>query len=96
MREYEVTIVIQPKLEDQAREQVINRVQGWITGGDENAEKPVVTHWGQRRMAYSIKKHTEAYYVLYEAKMDPSRVKDVERNIQYAEDILRYLVIKKD
>ncbi len=96
MREYEITIVVQSKLEDQAREQVLNRVQGWITGGSEEAEKPVVTHWGQRKLAYPINKHTDGYYVFYDAKVDPNRIKDIERNMQFSEDILRYLVVRKD
>lgn len=96
MREYEITIVVQSKLEDQSREQVLNRVQGWITGSSEEVEKPTVTHWGQRKLAYPINKHTDGYYVHYEAKVDPSRIKDIERNMQFSEDILRYLVVRKD
>jgi small subunit ribosomal protein S6 len=52
-------------------------------------------HWGVRQLAYPIKKFTEGYYVLYEAKIDPTRIKDIERSMQYNEDVLRYLVVRK-
>ncbi|RMG95962.1 MAG: 30S ribosomal protein S6 [Chloroflexi bacterium] len=96
MREYEITFIIQPKLEEAAREQLIERVLGWISGGDDSAEKPTVNHWGMRSLAYPIKKFTEGYYVLVETKMAPENVKELERNLEIAEDVLRYLVVRKD
>ena len=47
-------------------------------------------------MAYPIKKFTEAYYVFFEATLDPARVNDIERNMTYVEDILRHLVVVKE
>ncbi len=96
MREYELTIILQPKLDDAAREEIIKRVTGWVTNNDESAEAPVVTHWGQRYLAYPIKNHKEGYYVFYEAKVDPVRISDIERNMQYTEDILRYMFVRKE
>ncbi len=96
MREYELTIILQPKLDDTAREEIIERVNGWITNNDESAEAPVVNHWGQRYMAYPIRNNKEGYYVFYEAKVDPERISDIERNMQYTEDILRYMFVRKE
>jgi small subunit ribosomal protein S6 len=95
VREYEITVLIQPQLEDEERAALIQRIEGWMSGGNE-AQKPVVNHWGQRSMAYSIKKFTEAYYVFFEATLDPARVNDIERNMTYVEDILRHLVVLKE
>lgn len=96
MREYEVTIVIQPELEDEARNQLIERVQNWLAPSENDGEKPVVNHWGKRKLAYAIKDFREGYYVLYDVKAEPSRIKEVERNMQFTEDILRYLVVRKE
>jgi small subunit ribosomal protein S6 len=95
VREYEVTIVINPTLDDEARNEIIERVKGWLTPGDEGSE-PAVNHWGQRALAYSIKGHRDGYYVFYETKMEPARMHEVEREILYVEDILRHLVVRKD
>jgi small subunit ribosomal protein S6 len=96
MREYEVTIIVQPQLEDKERDDLIERVGGWLTHGEAEEDKPVANRWGQRRLAYPIRKHNEGYYVLFEAKLDPLQIADIERNMQYTEDLLRYLVVRKE
>lgn len=96
MREYEVTIIIQPNLEETARKGLVERITGWLTQGEAETDKPVANHWGMRQLAYPINKHKQGYYVLYEAKLDPSRVADVERNMRFVEDLLRYLVVLKE
>lgn len=97
MRDYEITVIFQPKLEEDARTELIDRVTGWIVDGEVTEEnKPTIHHWGSRKMAYQIKKFRDGYYVHYEANVDPQRVVDIERNMQYSEDILRYLVVRKE
>lgn len=96
MREYEVTIIINPNLDDDTRNQLIERVEGWLTPNEDGADKPAIHHWGQRSMAYPIKKQSEGYYVFYETKLDPQQMHSVEREILFIEDILRHLVVRKD
>jgi small subunit ribosomal protein S6 len=96
VREYEVTIIVQPQLEEEARKELIARVSDWLAPGAADDDKPVENHWGSRHLAYPIRKFTEGYYVMFEAKVDPTRFGDIERNMQYAEDILRYLVVRKE
>ena len=96
MREYEVTIIIQPKLEEEARNELIERVTSWLTVGEDEAGKPVVHLWGERRLAYPIQKHDTGYYVFYEAKLNPDGITDIERNMLYNEDIIRFLFIRKE
>lgn len=95
MREYEVTIIVKPDLEESARNELLGRVADWLTFGEEEGDKPTANHWGRRRMAYDINKFSEGYYVLFEAKLDPLGVNEIERNMQLTEDILRYLVVRK-
>lgn len=96
MREYEVTVIFQTKLDDEARSALTERVSEWLTHGETEADKPVPNVWGQRRLAYPIRKNTEGYYILFDAKLDPQRLTDIERNMQYAEDILRYMFVRKE
>jgi small subunit ribosomal protein S6 len=96
VRDYEVTIIIQPEIDDEVRAEIVERVSGWLTNGTEEAGKPVVHHWGQRRLAYPLDNHHDGYYVFYEAKLNPEQIGDIERNITYVEDILRHLVVRKE
>jgi small subunit ribosomal protein S6 len=96
MREYEVAVILKPGLEDSERAQLLERVEGWLTNGEEEQNKPEADHWGQRSLAYPINKHTEGYYIFYTAKLEPSQVREFERNVVFVEEILRYLVIRKE
>ena len=96
MREYEVTIIVQPKLEETERNELIARVSDWLVPAAEEANKPVENHWGSRRLAYPIRKFTDGYYVMYEAKLDSTRIGEIERNMQYSEDLLRYMIVRKE
>ena len=96
MREYEVTIIIQPQLEEEARAQLIERISGILAPEAAEEDKPVVDEWGMRRLAYPIEKNNEGYYILYEAELDPTRISEIERSLQYIEDVLRYLVVRKE
>lgn len=96
MRDYEVTIVIQPLLEEAERTELIERLSNLLVPGSKEDGALTANHWGVRQLAYPIRKFQEGYYVLYEAKLDPTRIKDIERSLQYNEDVLRYLVVRKD
>ncbi len=96
MREYEVTIIVQPKLEEEKRTALIELVSGWLTAGEEETDKPVANHWGERRLAYPIEEYPTGYYVMFEAKLDPQGIPDIEQQFKYQEDLLRYLVVRKE
>ena len=96
MRDYEVTIVIQPQLEESDRNQLIERIGELLAPEAAEEAKPKVNVWGQRRLAYPIRNHTEGYYVLYDGALDPQRIAEIERSMQYMEDVLRYLVVRKE
>lgn len=96
MREYEVAVILKPGLEDTHRAQVIERIEGWLTSGEEESNKPEADHWGQRSLAYPINKHTEGYYIFYNAKLEPSQVSEFERQMVFIEDAIRHMVIRKE
>ena len=96
MRKYEVTVIVQPQLEEGPRQELIARISEWLIPGADEENKPVENHWGMRQLAYPIRKFTQGYYVMYETGLDPTRIHDIERNMQYDENILRYLVVRQD
>jgi small subunit ribosomal protein S6 len=96
MREYEVTIIIQPQLEESERNSLIEQVTELLAPGASEEEKPTKNEWGLRRLAYPIQKFNEGYYVLYEGSLDPARITEIERSMQYMEDVIRYLVVRKE
>jgi small subunit ribosomal protein S6 len=93
MRDYELTIVVQPDLDDTAFTEVVNRVNGWITeNGGEVAKTEL---WGKRKLAYPIRKQTEGYYALFYVKMPAQFGIELERNLRFLEPVMRFLLIVK-
>lgn len=96
MRDYELTIIINPDVEDEQRNEIVNRVAGWLTSGDDEANKPEINHWGVKQLAYPINKLKTGYYLFYMAQVEPSKIQEIERNLYYAEDVIRYLLVRKE
>ena len=96
MREYEVAVILKPGLEDNARNDLLERIEGWLTNGEDESNKPEADHWGQRSLAYPINKLTEGYYVFYTAKLNPSQVSEFDRQMVFVEDAIRHMVIRKE
>ena len=93
MNRYELTYIIDTALEDSARKELIERfTQVIVTNGGE-VEKVDET-WGKRRLAYAINYKTEGYYVMTTFQSNGDVPKEVERNLQISDSVIRYLVVK--
>lgn len=90
MRNYELVCVIQPDLDENAFNGVLDRVKGWIAESGGNVGK--VDVWGRRRLAYEIRKHREGQYVLLNFSLNPAAASELERNLRYQETILRHML----
>ena len=92
MNKYELVYVIDVNLEDEARKAVIDRFNGMIEQNGGKVTK--VEEWGKRRLAYPINYKTEGYYVLVNFESEATLPREIERTMQIAESILRYLIVK--
>jgi small subunit ribosomal protein S6 len=92
MNQYEVMYVIDATLEDSARNELINRFSDLVKKNGGEIDR--VDEWGKRRLAYAINYKTEGYYVLMYVKAPADMPKELERNFQINDKILRSLVIR--
>lgn len=95
MREYEVTIVLKPDLDDEVQADVLGRVNGWLAQSEDEERGAESDRWGLKSLAYPIDYYTEGYYVYYEVELDPADLSEIERNILYVDEVLRHLVVRK-
>ena len=93
MNRYELIYIIDTGLEEAARKELIEKVSALITGNGGEIEKVDET-WGKRRLAYAIDYKTEGWYVLVTFKAPAELPRELERNLQINENVLRYLVVK--
>jgi small subunit ribosomal protein S6 len=93
-RLYETTFIVNASLDDTQVDSVIGRVQDVIVknGGTANA----LNKWGRKRLAYSINKKTNGFYVNIEFTAPAPLLASLERAFQLDEMILRFLTIQLD
>ena len=68
MAKYELAVVVNAKIEDDARAAVIEKVQKYVTrfGGQISD----VEEWGKKRLAYEVQKMREGYYYFIHFEAD--------------------------
>jgi small subunit ribosomal protein S6 len=93
-RVYETTFIVNASLDDPQVDAVINRAQETITknGGAVLA----LNRWGRKRLAYSINKKTNGFYVNVEFEATAAVPAQLERFYLLDEMILRHLTIIVD
>ncbi|MDD3140029.1 MAG: 30S ribosomal protein S6 [Lachnospiraceae bacterium] len=94
MNKYELAVVVNAKIEDEVRLEVVEKVKelvarfgGTITGVDE---------WGKKRLAYEIQKMKEGYYYFIHFESDSTVPLEVESRLRIMENVIRYLCIRQD
>ena len=92
MNKYELVYVIDVSLDDEARKAVVDRFNGMIEQNGGKVTK--VEEWGKCRLAYPINYKTEGYYLLVNFESEATLPREIERNMQIADAILRYLIVK--
>ncbi len=94
MRTYEALYIINPELDDSAIQTVVENVEKMITNSNGSIVRSDV--WGKRKLAYTIKKHTEGVYVVLRFLASPDFIKRFEQQLKLTESIIRYMVLYLD
>ena len=94
MNKYELTVVLNVKLEDEQRAAAIEKVKGYITrfGGTVTN----VDEWGKKRLAYEIQKMHEAYYYFIQFDAASDAPAKLEQDVRIMDNVLRFLCVRKD
>ena len=92
MRNYELAFIIQPTVDDEGVTSVVDQVTQYVQAI--NGEVTSVDVWGRRNLAYPIRNYREGVYVLFQAKLSPDSLVELERNLKLSEDVIRYLLVK--
>lgn len=93
MNRYELTYIIDTALEETARKELIEKVSALIAANGGEVEKVDET-WGKRRLAYAINYKTEGWYVLVTFKAPADLPRELERNLEIYDSVLRYMIVK--
>ncbi|MBT8372889.1 MAG: 30S ribosomal protein S6, partial [Deltaproteobacteria bacterium] len=94
MRRYETFVIMDPDLSQDQRDQVIQRVAELITQMD--GFLVFTDDWGERRLAYDIKKRPRGYYVRFDYCGLSALVNEIERFFRIDDRALKYMTVLLD
>jgi len=88
-KRYETAILFDPELPEDARKEFLGKLSGIVAGYKGEVLK--IDDWGNRKLAYPIKKRSNGFYTFLLYTGSRGVVEEVERNIKISEGILRHL-----
>ena len=92
MNKYELALVVNAKIEDEARTATVEKVKEYIAafgGTITNIEEA-----GKKRLAYEIQKMREGFYYFIQFDAEPSSPAELEQRLRIMENVLRYLCVR--
>lgn len=92
MRPYEVMIILDAGLEEDAIRAVLDRATALLQAGGGSVGR--VDRWGKRRFAYELHHRLEGYYVLLEASAEPAAIAELDRMLSLADDVIRHKAVR--
>ncbi|MBL8014806.1 MAG: 30S ribosomal protein S6 [Candidatus Doudnabacteria bacterium] len=101
LKSYELALLVKPLLPFDVQQKVISPLTEFVkkSGG---AMTPVKDDAGKdielakKHLAYPIKKHEEGYYGFYSLQLPANKAKELERQLKFNTDVLRFLLISED
>lgn len=93
MNKYESIIIINPNCTEEAVKALENKFTGLI---NENGKVESVQNMGKKRLAYEIKKNKEAIYMQFDFEAKPESIAELERNYRITDEVLKFIVIRKE
>jgi small subunit ribosomal protein S6 len=93
MNQYEIAVLYDSGLEIDLEkttsrfEKIIADNKGKILNSD---------NWGIRKLAYQIRSHDSAVYVIYTVELLPGSVHKVENTLHITDEVIRFLITKPD
>ncbi len=92
MNHYETLFVVKPTLTDEETKAQIEKTLAIIT--DHDGEIVATDDMGMRKLAYPVEKNERGYYTVVYFKAPGTLIAELERQMRYNEDILKFMTVK--
>ncbi len=92
MRPYEVMVIFDASLEDEAIRALVDRFTQQLTAA--GAKSVTTDMWGRRRLAYPVRHRNEGYYVVIDATAEPAALSELDRLLTLTDEVIRHKVMR--
>ena len=93
-RTYEVMFIVRPDVEEADLDKLIEGFSGTITSG--GGEVKTVEKMGRRRLAYTVRKFNDGFYVLLTVAAPGSLIIEIERRLRVSEPVIKFITVRMD
>ena len=93
-RTYEVMFIVRPDLEEADIDKLVEGFTTTITNG--GGEVKAVEKMGRRRLAYTVRKFNDGFYVLLTVAAAGSLVTEIERRLRVTEQVIKFITVRTD
>lgn len=94
MQKYELTVVLDGKASSAKKKAVGESIEKIITVSKGKIGK--AEEWGVKDLAYKIKKSTSGLFLNFVIELETEGAKNLIAKLRTNEDIIRYLLVRKD
>lgn len=94
MSKYELALVVNAKIEDDARMATVEKAKEYVTrfGGTITD----VDDWGKKKLAYEIQKMDEGFYYFIHFDAPTDAPGQIEQRVRIMDNVLRFLCVKQE
>ena len=93
LREYELMLIVPAEADDKVIGGVTDRITQLL--GRSGGRITNVDRWGRRRFAFPLDKLTEGFYLVVDLEADPTALKELDRVLSLADEVIRFKVVVK-
>ena len=93
-RTYEIIFIVRPDVEEADLDKLIEGFSANVTNG--GGEIKSVEKMGRRRLAYTVRKFNDGFYVLLTIAAAGSLISEVERRLRVSEQVIKFITVRMD
>jgi small subunit ribosomal protein S6 len=93
-RTYEIMFIVRPDVEEAELDKLIEGFSANVTGG--GGEVKSVEKMGRRRLAYTVRKFNDGFYVLLNVAAAGSLITEIERRLRVSEQVIKFITVRMD
>ena len=93
-RSYEIMFIVRPDIEEAEIDKIVETFSGYITGGGGVVKQ--TEKMGRRRLAYTVRKFNDGFYVLLIVDAPASLIHEIERRLRVSEQVIKFITVRTD
>jgi len=86
--------IVRPDVEEADLDKLIEGFQKNVTDG--GGEVKSVEKMGRRRLAYTVRKFNDGFYVLLVVSAQGSLITEIERRLRVSEQVIKFITVRMD